>query len=206
MNEVAQLQQRLKGFFPDLIGVTLVSAAPDCVVAEIKVRDDLCTVPGIMHGGAIMAFADTLGAVGTVMNLKDGQGTTTLESKTNFFAPGISGTTVRAECRALHRGGRSMVWQTDVTGEDGRLVAKVTQTQMVLEPRRSPQEQLTALFEGKGVEERRAILAQLERGGAQLYEWLASQESDPVERERLLEAAGRELANAEVLEGAREPA
>jgi uncharacterized protein (TIGR00369 family) len=113
----------------------LVSAEPDRVVAEIVVREDLCTVPGVMHGGAIMAFADTLGGTATGLNLQPGYGTTTLESKTNFFAPGVTGTTVRAECTPLHRGRRTMVWQTRVTAEDGRLLALVTQTQMVLEPR-----------------------------------------------------------------------
>ena len=199
--DVATIQARLKGFFPELIGLRVVSLADDCVVAEIDVRDDLCTVPGIMHGGAVMAFADTLGAVGTTLHLKPGQGTTTIESKTNFFGPGAAGTTLRGECRALHRGGRTMVWQTDVLGADGRLVAKVTQTQMVLEPRKTPAEQLSALFEGKGAEERKALLAALERGGAQIYEWLASEEPDAARKERLLEGARREIANAELLEG-----
>jgi uncharacterized protein (TIGR00369 family) len=122
-------------FFPGLLGMKLVSAEPDRVVAEIVVREELCTVPGVMHGGAIMAFADTLGGTATGLNLQPGYGTTTLESKTNFFAPGVTGTTVRAECTPLHRGRRTMVWQTRVTGEDGRLLALVTQTQMVLEAR-----------------------------------------------------------------------
>jgi uncharacterized protein (TIGR00369 family) len=201
MDVVAQMQDRLKGFFPDLLGLRLVSVADDLIVAEIDVRDDLCTVPGIMHGGAIMAFADTLGAVGTVMNLAPGYGTTTLESKTNFFAAGAAGTTVRGECRALHRGGRTMVWQTDVKGADGKLLAKVTQTQMVLEPRRTPTEQLAALFDGKSPADRKRLLAELERAGARVYEALARDETDPATRERLLEAARREVANAEVLEG-----
>jgi uncharacterized protein (TIGR00369 family) len=201
--DVAQMQARLKGFFPDLMGLSLVSVEPELVVAEITVRDDLCTVPGIMHGGAVMAFADTLGAVGTSQHLKPGQGTTTIESKTNFFAAGVAGTTIRAECRPLHIGGRTMVWQTDVLSAEGKLIAKVTQTQMVLEPRKSPQEQLSGLFEGKTAEERKALLATLERGGAQIYEWLATQETDPAEKERLLEGARREIANAELLEGAR---
>ncbi len=201
--DVSHMQARLKGFFPDLIGLKLVSLEPNLVVAEVTVRDDLCTVPGIMHGGAVMAFADTLGAVGTSQHLKPGHGTTTLESKTNFFAAAVAGTTIRAECRPLHIGGRTMVWQTDVLSADGKLIAKVTQTQMVLEPRKSPEEQLSGLFEGKSVEERKALLAALERGGAQIYEWLASQESDPAEKVRLLEGARREIANAELLEGTR---
>jgi uncharacterized protein (TIGR00369 family) len=103
------------------------------VRAEMTVRDDLCTVPGILHGGALMAFADTLGAVGTFANLKEGQGTTTIESKTNFLGAGRAGTTISAECAPLHKGRRTMVWQTNVRDENGKLIAQVTQTQMVLE-------------------------------------------------------------------------
>jgi uncharacterized protein (TIGR00369 family) len=88
-----------------------------------------------MHGGAIMALADTLGGVATALNLQAGAGTTTIESKTNFFAAGRPGETVRAECTPLHRGRRTMVWQTRVTGPDGKLLALVTQTQLVLEQR-----------------------------------------------------------------------
>ncbi len=127
------IQERMKGLFPDLLGMLLVDVSPDGVKAELTVREDLCTVPGIMHGGAIMAFADTLGAVGTALNLRQGAGTTTIESKTNFFAPAATGTTIVAECTPLHRGKRTMVWQTRVTAGD-KLVALVTQTQMVLEP------------------------------------------------------------------------
>jgi 1,4-dihydroxy-2-naphthoyl-CoA hydrolase len=129
---VAYLQSRLPGF-PNLIGVKFISADPEKVVAELAVRDDLCTTPATLHGGALMAFADTLGACATVLNLKEGQGTTTLESKTNFFAPAAVGTTVRGESLPLHRGRRTMVWQTRITSESGRLIGLVTQTQMVLE-------------------------------------------------------------------------
>ena len=117
----------------ELLGVKFTYAAPERVVATMLVRDDMCTVPAILHGGAVMAFADTLGACATFLNLRDGQSTTTIESKTNFFAPAPVGTTVIAECTPLHRGRRTMVWQTRVTGENGRLLALVTQTQMVLE-------------------------------------------------------------------------
>ena len=96
-------------------------------------RDDLCTVPGVMHGGAIMAFADTLGGAGTALNLPPGAGTTTIESKTNFFGPARTGETIRGECTPLHRGKRTMVWQTRVIGPDGKLLALVTQTQIVLQ-------------------------------------------------------------------------
>ena len=134
-DRITAMNARWAPFFPGLLGMKLVEASADRVVAEIEVRDDLRTVPGVMHGGALMAFADTLGATGTALNLEPGHGTTTLESKTNFFAPGIAGTTVRAECTPLHRGRRTMVWQTRITGADGKLLALVTQTQMVLEPR-----------------------------------------------------------------------
>ena len=116
------------------LGIRYTSAAADKVTAEMIVREEICTSPTILHGGAIMAFADTLGACATSLNLREGQGTTTLESKTNFFAPAPVGTKVIAECTPLHRGRRTMVWQTRVLSEQGKLLALVTQTQMVLEP------------------------------------------------------------------------
>jgi uncharacterized protein (TIGR00369 family) len=120
--------------FAELIGVEFVSAAPDRIVAELTVREDLCTRPAVLHGGAVMAFADTLGGVGTMLNLPEGAGTTTIESKTNFIAAAPVGTRVTAEATPLHRGRRTMVWQTRITTAEGRLVALVTQTQLVLEP------------------------------------------------------------------------
>jgi uncharacterized protein (TIGR00369 family) len=127
----ASLQKTTDGFFPGLLGVRFVSAAKDRVVAELEVRRDLCTLPGVAHGGVLMAFADTLGAYGTVMNLPEGASTTTLESKTNFFAAGREGSVLRGEATPLHIGRRTMVWQTRITSGDS-LVALVTQTQMVL--------------------------------------------------------------------------
>jgi uncharacterized protein (TIGR00369 family) len=115
-----------------LLGVEFFSAAPDKVVARLLVREDLCTIPAVLHGGAVMAFADTLGGVATVLNLKEGAWTTTIESKTNFLAPAPAGTTVTGECTPVHRGKRTMVWQTRITTAEGKLVALVTQTQMVL--------------------------------------------------------------------------
>ena len=132
---VADVQQRIDEFFPGTIGIRITEAFPDRVVAAVDVTRGLCTVPGVMHGGAVMALADTLGGVATSLNIQPGYGTTTIESKTNFFAPGVEGTTVTAECVPLHRGRRTMVWETRVLGADGRLLAKVTQTQIVLEPR-----------------------------------------------------------------------
>jgi uncharacterized protein (TIGR00369 family) len=118
--------------FAKTLGVTFVSAAPDRIVAEMVVREDLCTRPAVLHGGAIMAFADTLGAAGTIVNLPAGAGTTTIESKTNFLASAPLGATITGETTPVHKGRRTQVWQTRVTTAEGRLVALVTQTQMVL--------------------------------------------------------------------------
>ena len=98
----------------------------------LQVREDLCTRPAVLHGGAVMALADTLGAIATVANLAEGTTTTTIESKTNFFAAIPVGDTARAECTPLHRGRTTMVWQTRVTRSDGRVAALVIQTQLVL--------------------------------------------------------------------------
>jgi 1,4-dihydroxy-2-naphthoyl-CoA hydrolase len=129
-----ELLKQTKLPFTELIGVRFTGAAPDRVTAELIVRDELCTNPAVLHGGAMMALADSLGACATVLNLSEGRGTTTIESKTNFFAPAPSGSKVIAECIPLHRGRRTMVWQTRITNESGKLLAIVTQTQMVLEP------------------------------------------------------------------------
>ena len=118
--------------FAELLGIEFVAAGPERVAAELTVREDLCTRPAILHGGAIMAFADTLGAAGTVLNLPEGAGTTTIESKTNFIAAAPLGARVTGEAVPLHRGRRTMIWQTRLTLPDGRLVAVVTQTQLVL--------------------------------------------------------------------------
>lgn len=132
-DQAITLQERISPFFPGTLGIRLLSATKDRVTAELDVRDQLCTVPGVCHGGVLMAFADTLGAVGTILNIPDDARTTTLESKTNFFAPGISGTTITAECLPVNRGRRTQTWQTNIRGADGRLLAQVTQTQFVLE-------------------------------------------------------------------------
>ncbi|MGH8069122.1 MAG: PaaI family thioesterase [Candidatus Entotheonellia bacterium] len=118
------------------LGMRFLTAAPERVTAEMMVRDELSNGAGVLHGGVLMAFADTLGACATTLNLPEGADTTTLESKTNFLAPAPVGTKVIGECLPLHRGKRTMVWQTRVTSEGGRLIAMVTQTQMVLEPTR----------------------------------------------------------------------
>jgi 1,4-dihydroxy-2-naphthoyl-CoA hydrolase len=134
MLPIQSLQQVLDSLFPGLMGVRLVEVQPDRVVAELAVRPDLCTVGGILHGGAHMAFADTLGAVGTFVNLPDGKRTTTTDSSTKFIAAASVGTTVTGECLALHRGRTTQVWQTSIRSQEGKLCAVVTQTQLVLDP------------------------------------------------------------------------
>ena len=133
MDDLARLRQSPLPFAA-LLGIHFTSAAPERVTAELLVRDDLCTQPAILHGGAIMAFADTLGAAATILNLAAGAGTTTIKSKTNFLAPAAVGSKVLGETTPVHRGRRTMVWQTRVTTEAGRMVALVTQTQLVIEP------------------------------------------------------------------------
>ena len=119
--------------FAGLLGIELKEAGKERVVAELRVREELCTSNSILHGGAVMAFADSLGGLATFLNLPEGaKGTTTIESKTNFLGAARVGQVVTAECTPIHRGRTTQVWQTRLTGEGGRLVALVTQTQMVL--------------------------------------------------------------------------
>ena len=136
MDALAKIKSEMLPF-AELMGIEFTHAAPDRVVAELPVREALCTRPAVLHGGAIMAFADTLGATGTILNLPDGAGTTTIESKTNFFAAIPVGETAYAEATPLHRGRTTMVWQTKITRADGRLCALVTQTQLVLQPKKA---------------------------------------------------------------------
>src|SRR6476620_10190016 len=119
--------------FAELKGVTFSEADKDRVVARMLVRPDLCTLGHALHGGAIMALADSVGAAATLLNLpEDATGTTTIESKTNFIGGAREGMTVIATATPVHRGRRTQVWQTRLETEDGKLVAVVTQTQMVL--------------------------------------------------------------------------
>ena len=125
--------QSMKMPFAELKGVTFVEADRDRVVAKMLVRPDLCTLFQTLHGGAVMALADSVGAAATIVNLpSDAKGTTTLESKTNFIGPAMEGSTVIATATPVHRGRRTQVWTTRLETEDGKLVAVVTQTQMVL--------------------------------------------------------------------------
>jgi 1,4-dihydroxy-2-naphthoyl-CoA hydrolase len=134
MLPLESLQKILDSVFPGLMGVRLVEVTPERVVAELAVRADLCTTGGILHGGAYMAFADTLGGVGTFVNLPEGKRTTTTDSSTKFISGAAAGTTIVGECVALHRGRTTQVWQTTIRSQQGKLCAVVTQTQLVLDP------------------------------------------------------------------------
>jgi uncharacterized protein (TIGR00369 family) len=132
MRTLEQMQKLLEPLFPGLMGVELQELTPEKIVASMVVRPDLCTAGNVCHGGAFMAFADTIGAVGTVMNLPPNTRTTTIESKTNFLGAALVNTRVTAESTPLHRGRTTQVWQTVIRSEAGKLCAIVTQTQMVL--------------------------------------------------------------------------
>ncbi len=119
--------------FAKTMGVEIVEATPERVVAKLLVRPELCTTGGTLHGGAVMALADSAGAIGAFLALPPGaRGTTTLESKTNLLGAAKAGTTVTAESTPAHKGRTTSVWQTKITGEDGKTVALITQTQLVL--------------------------------------------------------------------------
>ena len=128
MSMLASVQQILDPLFPGLLGIELSEVGPERVVASMQVRPELCTTGSVLHGGAIMAFADTLGAVATFANLPKGARTTTIESKTNFLRAVREGA-VTALTRPLHKGRTLIVLETELAGEDGALVAKVTQSQ-----------------------------------------------------------------------------
>jgi len=132
MSTAASIQEQLNPLFPGLMGVQLIEVTPERVVASMEVRPDLCTTGNVLHGGAIMAFADTLGAIGTIANLPKDARTTTIESKTNFLRAAPEGTRITGECTAFHRGKTTMVWQTQIKTDTGKLCAVVTQTQLVL--------------------------------------------------------------------------
>lgn len=132
MITAASIQEQLNPLFPGLMGVRLMEVSPERVVASMEVRPDLCTTGKVLHGGALMAFADTLGAVGTIANLPKEARTTTIESKSNFLRAAPEGTRITGECTAFHRGKTTMVWQTQIKTDTGKLCAVVTQTQLIL--------------------------------------------------------------------------
>jgi 1,4-dihydroxy-2-naphthoyl-CoA hydrolase len=121
--------------FPRFLGINVLLHTPERSEAELPVREDLLNRRGVMHGGALMALADTLGGMTARIGLVGGQGTATIESKTNFFAAVTQGDTVRAVCMPLHRGRTTIVLETRITRGDGKLAAIVTQTQLVLDGR-----------------------------------------------------------------------
>ncbi len=130
--DAAAIQKRIDDMFPGSMGVKLVEITQEKVLATLTVRRDLCTGGETLHGGAYMAFADTLGALGTIVNMPPGARTTTIESKTNFMGGAPLGSTVTGESTPLHRGRTTQVWTTRITNDMGKLLAVVTQTQMIL--------------------------------------------------------------------------
>jgi 1,4-dihydroxy-2-naphthoyl-CoA hydrolase len=135
----AAVQQVIAQQFPGLLGIELVETTPERVVGRLRARPEICTVGGMMHGGAVMGFADTLGAVGTFLNMPPGATTTTtIESSTKFMAAAPAGQLLTGESVPLHRGRTTMVWQTSIRREDGRLCALVLQTQLMMEPKAAP--------------------------------------------------------------------
>ena len=134
MGFATDMQERFKGLLPDLMGIEFSVVTPDKVVAHLAVRKDLCTIGDNLHGGAIMAFADTLGAVAAIVNMPPNSRTTTIESKTNFIGGAAAGTRVTGESVAVHKGRTTVVCQTTIRSEAGKLVALVTQTQLVIAP------------------------------------------------------------------------
>jgi 1,4-dihydroxy-2-naphthoyl-CoA hydrolase len=136
-NTMAVLDPNLQPPFAEFMGMKITHLSKDKVEAEMPMREELNNRLGLMHGGAIMAFADNLGGTAASANLRAGERTATIESKTNFFAPIPVGDVARAECTPLHRGRTTMVWQTKITRNDGRLCALITQTQIVIPDERS---------------------------------------------------------------------
>ena len=134
MGFATDMQERFKGLLPDLMGIEFSVVTPDKVVAHLAVRKNLCTIGDNLHGGAIMAFADTLGAVAAIVNMPPNSRTTTIESKTNFIGGAAAGTRVTGESVAVHKGRTTVVCQTTIRSEAGKLVALVTQTQLVIAP------------------------------------------------------------------------
>jgi len=130
--DLPSLQKFIQPMLPGLLGVRLIEATAERVRAEMTVRPELCTTGHVLHGGSHMALADTLGAIGTVLNLRPGQRTVTTDSSTKFIAGAAEGSVVTAEAVALHRGRSTQVWQTTIRNAEGRLCAVVTQTQLVL--------------------------------------------------------------------------
>jgi uncharacterized protein (TIGR00369 family) len=131
MDLMAKVQLEMPGV-PEHLGMEFIEVSLDRIVARMVVREELCTRINNVHGGMLMTFADAIAAMGTILNLPEGKWTTTVESKTNFLSPAPAGSILLGEATPLHRGRRTQVWETRITHETGKLVAKVTQTQIVL--------------------------------------------------------------------------
>jgi acyl-coenzyme A thioesterase PaaI-like protein len=168
---IDDLQKSTEGLFPGELGVRFLSVTPDEIRAEMEVTRVMCTLPGRMHGGALMAFA-----------------------------AGLEGGKVIGTATPLHRGRSTMVWQTRIERDDGKLVAIVTQTQMVLPRTKSPAEELAGFFVGRETDGQMELLAILERSGAGLYRAWAESETEPERAAALGRAADREDENALLLE------
>jgi len=134
MDLAASMQERFAGLLPDLMGIVFTDVTPEKVIAHLTVGKDLCTIGDNLHGGAIMAFADTIGAAAAILNMPQGARTTTIESKTNFIGGAALGTRVIGEAVPVHKGRTTVVCQTTIRSEAGKLVALVTQTQLVISP------------------------------------------------------------------------
>jgi 1,4-dihydroxy-2-naphthoyl-CoA hydrolase len=201
MAENLELIERVLGMmFPKVLGMKMLEASPNRLRAELVVTPEICTTGNTMHGGAIMTIGDFLGASGTFLSLPRDAGTTTLESKTNFVSSAKVGDKVLAICEPIHKGKSTQVWRTTVTREDGRLMAIVTQTQMVLEGPPPPEQAIARFFQGKSFAEQKELLAKLERSGAAVYRMLAAQETNEGRKAALMRAAEKEEENAKTLE------
>lgn len=132
MKDAAYFQKSLEAVFPGVLGIRFEEVTSERVIASMEVRPEFGNGAGVLHGGALMALADTLGAVATMTHLPEGTRTTTIESKTNFLGALRVGTRAIGECTALHRGKTTMVWQTAIKSDSGKLCALVIQTQLVL--------------------------------------------------------------------------
>ena len=125
------MAQREPSPFTRLMGIKIIDWTAERTESELHIREDLCNRRGVMHGGAVMAWGDTLGGMTASAALTDSQTTATIESKTNFFAAVPKGDTAHAVCMPLHRGRTTIVLETRITRGDGKLAAIVTQTQLI---------------------------------------------------------------------------
>ena len=135
MDLVKVIQEQMQNYLPGHLGIEIMQADKELVTASLAVKRNVCTLGDRLHGGAIMAFADTLGAVGAFLNLPEGAATTTIESKTNFTGGAPLDSRVIGKAELIHNGKTLSVWQTRIETEEGKLVAMVTQSQMVLLPK-----------------------------------------------------------------------